>query len=138
MYRILKKKELNPSVVLMEIEAPLVAQKAEPGQFIILRVDEFGERIPLTIADYDRARGTITIIFQLVGTTTRQLSCLKEGDTLMDFAGPLGVASHLNGFKKSRSGWRRRWLRHCISTRPKSFAALVPMWMSSSGSVIRI
>lgn len=100
MYRIVKKRVLNPSVVLMEIEAPLVARKAEPGQFIILRIDEFGERIPLTIADFDREKGTVTIIFQLVGTTTKQLSALEEGDTLTDFVGPLGVASHLEGLKK--------------------------------------
>lgn len=100
MYQIVKKKELNPSVVLMEIDAPLVARKAEPGQFIILRIDEYGERIPLTIADFDRQRGTVTIIFQLVGTTTKLLSALNEGDALIDFVGPLGVPSHLEGLKK--------------------------------------
>ena len=100
MYRILKKKSLNPTVTLMEIEAPLVAKKAEPGQFIILRVDENGERIPLTVADYDREKGTITIIFQIVGATTEKLNHLNEGDSLHDFVGPLGVPSHVEGLKK--------------------------------------
>ncbi len=100
MYRILKKKELNPTVTLMEIEAPLVAKKAEPGQFIILRVDEAGERIPLTVADFDREKGTITIIFQIVGATTKKLNALNEGDSLHDFVGPLGTPSHVDGLKK--------------------------------------
>ena len=82
MYRILTKKELNPTVTLMEIEAPLVAKKAEPGQFIILRVDEAGERIPLTVADFDREKGTVKIIFQIVGATTKKLNALCEGDSL--------------------------------------------------------
>ena len=100
MYTILKKKVLNPTVTLMEIDAPLVARKAEPGQFIILRVDEMGERIPLTIADFDRERGTVTIIYQIVGATTEKLNHLNEGDSLHDFVGPLGVASHTEGLKK--------------------------------------
>ena len=100
MYKIVKKEILNPTVTLMEIEAPFVAKKAEPGQFIILRVDENGERIPLTIADYDREKGTITIIYQVVGGTTMQLNTLNEGDFLQDFVGPLGVKSHLDGLKK--------------------------------------
>lgn len=100
MYKIVKKLILNPTVTLMEIEAPFVAKKAEPGQFIILRVDENGERIPLTIADYDREKGTITIIYQVVGGTTMQLNTLNEGDYLQDFVGPLGVKSHLEGLKK--------------------------------------
>lgn len=100
MYQIIRKEILNPFVTLMEIDAPLVAQKAEPGQFIILRVDESGERIPLTIADFDSDKGTVTIIFQIVGTTTKQLDQKQEGDTLADFAGPLGTASHLEGFKR--------------------------------------
>ena len=100
MYKIVRKEILNPTVTLMEVEAPFVAKKAEPGQFIILRVDENGERIPLTIADYDREKGTITIIYQIVGGTTMQLNTLKEGDYLQDFVGPLGVASHLDGLKK--------------------------------------
>ena len=93
MYRIVKKRVLNPTVTLMEIEAPLVARKAEPGQFIILRVDEGGERIPLTIADYDRERGTVTIIYQIVGATTEKLNHKEEGDFLQDFVGPLGKAN---------------------------------------------
>ena len=100
MYTILKKEVLNPTVTLMEIDAPLVARKAEPGQFIILRVDEMGERIPLTIADFDRERGTVTIIYQIVGATTEKLNHLNEGDSLHDFVGPLGVASHTEGLKK--------------------------------------
>lgn len=100
MYKIVRKEILNPSVVLMDIEAPYVARKAEPGQFIIFRIDENGERIPLTIADYDRDSGTVTIIFQIVGKTTRVLSEMNEGEALLDFVGPLGVASHLEGYKK--------------------------------------
>ncbi len=100
MYRILRKKVLNPTVTLMDIDAPLIAKKAEPGQFIILRVDENGERIPLTVADYDREKGIVTIIFQVVGATTEKLNHLEEGDSLHDFVGPLGVPSHVEGLKK--------------------------------------
>ena len=100
MYKILKKEVLNPTVTLMDIEAPLVARKAQPGQFIILRVDENGERIPLTVADYDREAGTVTIIYQIVGATTKALSYKEEGDCLQDFVGPLGTATHLDGLKK--------------------------------------
>ena len=100
MYKIVKKKELNPTVTLMEIEAPFVAKKAEPGQFIILRVDEEGERIPLTIADFDREKGTVTIIFQIVGATTEKLNHKNEGEFIQDFVGPLGVATHTEGLKK--------------------------------------
>ena len=97
MYRIVYKKELNPTVVMMDIEAPLVAKKAEAGQFIILRVDEEGERIPLTVAGYDRDRGTVRIIFQIVGATTKKLSMKKEGEYISDFAGPLGLPTDLEG-----------------------------------------
>ena len=100
MNKIVKKVCLNPTVTLMEVEAPIVAKKAEPGQFIILRVDENGERIPLTIADYDREKGTITIIFQIVGGSTIQLNYLEEGDYIHDFVGPLGVPTHTEGLKK--------------------------------------
>ncbi|MEF2920660.1 MAG: sulfide/dihydroorotate dehydrogenase-like FAD/NAD-binding protein, partial [Acutalibacteraceae bacterium] len=100
MYKIVRKKVLNPTVTLMEIDAPLVAKKAEPGQFIILRVDEDGERIPLTVADFDREKGTVTIIFQIVGATTEKLNHKEEGDFISDFVGPLGVASHTDGLKK--------------------------------------
>lgn len=100
MYKIIKKKELNPTVTLMEVEAARVARKAEAGQFIILRVNEEGERIPLTIADYDRERGTVSIIFQIVGATTEKLNALSEGDYIHDFAGPLGVPTHTEGLKK--------------------------------------
>jgi ferredoxin--NADP+ reductase len=101
MYKIIKKKVLGPSVKLMAVEAPFVARKAEPGQFIILRVDEDGERIPLTIADYDREKGTVTIIFQEVGKTTKLLGQLNEGDEILDFVGPLGTASHYGNVKKA-------------------------------------
>ncbi|NCB41088.1 MAG: sulfide/dihydroorotate dehydrogenase-like FAD/NAD-binding protein [Clostridia bacterium] len=100
MYQILKKVELNPTVTLMDIDAPQVAKKAEPGQFIILRVTEDGERIPLTVADYDREKGTVTIIFQIVGATTEALNHKKEGEYLQDFVGPLGNPSHIEGLKK--------------------------------------
>ena len=100
MYRIVTKKTLNATVTLMEIEAPMVAKKAEPGQFIILRVDEEGERIPLTIAGYDREKGTVTIIFQVVGATTVKLNAKNEGDCLQDFVGPLGNATETKGLKK--------------------------------------
>lgn len=100
MYKILEKKSLNPTVTLMRIDAPLVARKAEPGQFIILRVDEDGERIPLTVADYDRAAGNVTIIFQIVGATTAKLNHLREGDAIHDFVGPLGRATHTEGLRK--------------------------------------
>ena len=100
MYKIVRKECLNPTVTLMEVEAPLIAKKAEPGQFIILRVDEDGERIPLTVADFDREKGTVTIIFQIVGATTMKLNHLEEGDSIHDFVGPLGVASHTEGLTK--------------------------------------
>jgi len=100
MYKIVKKKALNPTVTLMEIDAPLIAKKAQPGQFIILRVDEDGERIPLTVAGYDREKGTVRIIFQIVGATTEKLNHLNEGDCLHDFVGPLGVPTHTDGYKK--------------------------------------
>ena len=99
MYKIVKKKVLNPTVTMMDIDAPFVAKKAEPGQFIILRVDEEGERIPLTVAGYDREAGTVKIIFQVVGGTTEKLNHLEEGDCLADFCGPLGVPTHLEGLK---------------------------------------
>ena len=100
MYKIVRKKELNPTVTLMEIEAPRVAKKAEPGQFIILRVSETGERIPLTIADFNRDKGTVTIIFQIVGATTEELNHKNEGDFICDFVGPLGRATNTEGKKK--------------------------------------
>ena len=100
MYRIVKKQVLNPTVTRMDIEAPLIAKKAEPGQFIILRVDEEGERIPLTVADFDREKGTVTIIFQIVGGTTERLNHLNEGEYIHDFVGPLGEPSHVDGLKK--------------------------------------
>ena len=100
MFEIVRKQALNPTVTLMEIAAPLVARKAEPGQFIILRTDEAGERIPLTVADYDREKGTVTIIFQIVGATTEKLTHMNEGDCLQDFVGPLGKATETEGLKK--------------------------------------
>ncbi|PWM72409.1 MAG: sulfide/dihydroorotate dehydrogenase-like FAD/NAD-binding protein [Bacillota bacterium] len=100
MNKIVRKKELNPTVTLMEVDAPLIAKKAQAGQFIILRADAEGERIPLTVADYDRDKGTVTIIFQIVGATTEKLNRLKEGEYIHDFVGPLGTPSHLDGLKK--------------------------------------
>ncbi len=100
MYKIVEKKVLNPTVVQLQIEAPLVANKAKPGQFIILRVDETGERIPLTVAGTDKEKGTVKIIFQIVGGTTEKLSHKAEGEYIQDFVGPLGVATHLDGLKK--------------------------------------
>ena len=97
MYPIIKKRRLHETVTYMEILAPAVARKALPGQFIILRIDEDGERIPLTIAGYDREAGTVTIIFQKVGATTRRLDDLEEGGSLLDFVGPLGKPSELEG-----------------------------------------
>ena len=100
MYKIVRKKSLNPTVTLMDIEAPLVAKKAKAGQFIILRVDGDGERIPLTVAGCDQEKGTVTIIFQIVGAGTMDLNALNEGDYIVDFVGPLGTPSHLDGLKK--------------------------------------
>ena len=100
MYRIVEKERLNPSVTRMSVEAPMVARKAQAGQFIILRVHEDGERIPLTIADYDRERQTVTIIFQVVGRTTKLLDQLEVGDSILDFVGPLGKPSEIEGLKK--------------------------------------
>ena len=97
MYKIVLKKSLNPTVTMMDIEAPLVARKAEPGQFIILRVDEEGERIPLTIAGFDREAGTVRIIFQIVGSTTEKLNHKEVGEYITDFAGPLGVPTRVEG-----------------------------------------
>ena len=100
MYKVASKKELNPTVTQMEIEAPLVAAKGKPGQFIILRVDEDGERIPLTIAGVNTTAGTVKIIFQIVGATTKKLNEKNEGDYIQDFVGPLGKATHTDGIKK--------------------------------------
>ena len=100
MYKIVEKKILNPTVIQLQVHAPLVANKALPGQFIILRVDEQGERIPLTVAGVNKQNGTVKIIFQVVGATTYQLSLKQEGDSLQDFVGPLGVPTHLDGLKK--------------------------------------
>lgn len=99
-YKIVTKKVLNPQIFLMEVEAPLIAKKAEPGQFIILRIDEYGERVPFTIADFDREKGTVTIIVQIVGKTTKDLAKIEEGEELSDFAGPLGMPTPLEGLKK--------------------------------------
>jgi len=99
-YKIVRKEILNPQIFLMEIEAPLVARKAQPGQFIILRIDEYGERVPFTINDYNREIGTVTIIVQIVGKTTRDLAQINEGEYLLDFVGPLGVPTPLDGLKK--------------------------------------
>lgn len=101
MFKILEKQKLNPSITKMVIEAPFIAKKAMPGQFIILRVDEQGERIPLTIADYDREKGSVTIIYQVVGKTTMLLDTYAPGESILDFVGPLGRASELEGYQKA-------------------------------------
>lgn len=100
MFKIVNKRVLNPTVTMMDIEAPLVARKAEAGQFIILRTDADGERIPLTVAGYDRVKGTVKIIFQIVGATTEKLNHMEIGDTLADFAGPLGKPTETEGLRK--------------------------------------
>jgi ferredoxin--NADP+ reductase len=100
MFKIVNKKILNPTVKLIEVEAPFVAKKTEPGQFVIVRIDEKGERIPFTVADFDRQKGTITLIFQEVGKSTRQLGALNVGDYLLDLVGPLGLPTELDGCKR--------------------------------------
>ena len=100
MNRILEREALNPTVTRLKVEAPLIARKAEPGQFVILRTDEDGERIPLTVADFDREEGSVTVIFQVVGATTEKLNHLQPGDMLHDFVGPLGRATRTEGLKK--------------------------------------
>ena len=100
MFTIVKKESLNPTVTKMVIDAPFVARKAEPGQFIIFRAHEDSERVPLTIADFDREAGTVTIIYQIVGGSTMELDAMNEGEALCDFVGPLGVATHTEGLKK--------------------------------------
>lgn len=100
MFQIMEKTPLNPTVTKMVIDAPLIAKKAEPGQFIIFRATEDGERVPLTIADFDREKGTVTIIFQIVGESTMELNALRVGDCLADFVGPLGTPSKVEGLKK--------------------------------------
>ncbi|MBE7029553.1 MAG: sulfide/dihydroorotate dehydrogenase-like FAD/NAD-binding protein [Clostridia bacterium] len=101
MYKILRKEKLNEQITLMEVHAPYVARKVEAGQFIILRVSEMGERVPLTVADYDREKGSVTIIFQEIGKSTIELGRLNEGEHILDFVGPLGVATHLDNVKKA-------------------------------------
>ncbi|HIW01968.1 MAG TPA: sulfide/dihydroorotate dehydrogenase-like FAD/NAD-binding protein [Candidatus Protoclostridium stercorigallinarum] len=101
MYKILEKRELNPTVTFMSIDAPLVARKAQPGQFVILRVDEEGERIPLTVAGYDREKGSVDIIFQIVGATTMKLNSKKQGESIADFVGPLGNPTETEGVKRA-------------------------------------
>lgn len=101
MYKILRRKQLNENVVLMDIEAPFIAKKAKAGQFIIFRIDEYGERVPLTISDTHPETGAVTIIFQIVGRSTMLLSQMNEGDYILDFVGPLGAATELEGIKKA-------------------------------------
>ena len=100
MYKVVKRVSLNPTVTMITVEAPFVARKCEPGQFIILRVDAEGERIPLTIADFDREAGTVSVIFQIVGATTEKLNHVNEGEFIEDFVGPLGQPTHTEGIKK--------------------------------------
>ena len=124
MYRIVKKRVLNPTVTMMEIEAPMVARKAEPGQFIILRVDENGERIPLTIAAYDREAGTVSIIYQIVGATTEKLNHKEEGEYIQDFVGPLGRATETEGLKRVAAVW----VPPSLILWPRSSMMRVAMW----------
>ena len=98
-FKIVNKKLLNEAVVLVEVEAPFIAKKVLPGQFIIFRIDEQGERVPLTVADYDREKGTITLIVQMVGRTTKMLGAMEAGEYLLDVVGPLGIPTHLEGLK---------------------------------------
>ena len=112
MFKIVSKRNLNPTVTMMDIEAPLVAKKAEAGQFIILRTDEDGERIPLTVAGFDREKGTVKIIFQIVGATTEKLNHKNVGDCLADFAGPLGKPTETEGAAQGLRCGRRRRLRN--------------------------
>lgn len=100
MFEIVNKRDLNQAVVLLEVSAPFIAKKAQPGQFIIFRTDEFGERVPLTIADFDREKGTVTIIAQKVGRATKILGSMQIGDSILDFVGPLGRPTDFNGAKK--------------------------------------
>ena len=122
MYKIVRKKELNSAVTLMEIEAPFVAKKAKAGQFIIFRIDEMGERVPLTIAGYDREKGTVTIIFQKVGFSTIALGNLNEGDYIHDFVGPLGKATEIDVW--SAAAWAAPLL--CLLPGPSKRPA--PLW----------
>ena len=119
MVKIVHKKVLNPSVTLLEVEAPLIAKKAKAGQFIILRLDEQGERIPLTIADYDREKGTVTIIFQKVGLTTELLAELNEGDSIRDFVGPLGLPTELPRGQSVSAWWAEAWVAPSPIPRPR-------------------
>jgi ferredoxin--NADP+ reductase len=98
MYKILKREDLVPNIHLFEIEAPAVARKAQPGQFVVIRIDETGERIPVTVADFDREKGTLTIVFMEVGTTTHHLAELKAGDSILNFVGPLGIPTHIEKY----------------------------------------
>ena len=163
LFQIVEKKKLNDAVVMVRIAAPLIAKKVLPGQFIIFRLDEFGERVPLTVADYDREGGTITLIFQIAGETTRQFSLLEAGDSILDLAGPLGVPTELpEGTKsvcvigggvgcaiaypqatKTSSFWKTSSVHAvttCISvqtTAPMAQRALLPMCCSSSWNRVR-
>lgn len=137
MFKIVKKYPLNDTTDFVSVYAPRIAAKAKPGQFIIFRVDETGERIPLTIAGYDRDAGTVSVIFQKVGKSTMQLGALKEGDEILDFVGPLGTPSHLDGYHHVAViggglavPLRTRKLSICASMGPRS--------ISLPASVLRI
>ncbi len=121
MYEILERKDLTPSIHLLKIKAPRVAAKARAGQFVVLRQGENGERIPLTVADWNRDEGSVTVVFMEVGLTTRRLAQLKAGDCITDFAGPLGQPTHIETSAQS-SAWRgaSRWLLSCRCPRPQA------------------
>ena len=141
MFTIIKRRELNPTVTELCIHAPLIAKKAKAGQFIIVRAKEDSERIPLTIAGFDREAGTVSIIFQVVGAGTMQLNSLKEGEAVHDFVGPLGKATEIEGLKNVcvvGGGVRCPLPRHCTSRAPRSPALsasatrILSFWRTSS------
>ena len=137
MYRIVKKEALKPTVTLYEIEAPMVAKKAEPGQFIILRVDENGERIPITIHDFDREKGTVTIIVQTIGATTEKLRHKAEGEYIQDFVGPLGQPDRDRRQEEGLRRGRRRRLRHRLPRSARSSTTAARKSTRSSASRTR-
>lgn len=121
MFKIIKMVSLNTNVKLMEVEAPLIAKKIKPGQFIMLRIDSYGERVPFTVAVTNPQEGTVTVIFQEAGKTTKQLGTLKSGDSILNFVGPLGMPTELDGTKKSCRYRGRFGLCNSISARKETF-----------------
>ena len=128
MYSIIRRKQFGPATFLWDVKAPDVARAAQAGHFVMARIDERGERIPLTVADYDRERGTVTVVIQAVGKTTHEMMTLKEGDTILDFIGPLGIAEPHPATSKARWCWWaadwawRRSTRSCATTSRRATA----------------